>query len=186
MRYDDLKRIKTLIIVAALVMTAVILAACGRSSSEQATGSSSSASWAVPPYSDVAALGEGSDLIVIAKESDHSIEYRHELAFTHSYMKISKVYKGDAECGDVVDVLLTGDTHEEGYASRAGELPYILEDREYVLFLFKSPEDEEYGQYYLISGGYSGIAEISGDRFVSLSDSNKELVKGFKDYLNSL
>ena len=149
-------------------------------------GISVSASWTGPSYREVSALGDDSDLIIVGKVFSSLEEDRKGLTFTRHVIEIKKVYKGEVKIGDTVELVQTGGRSADGFSNAPAEVPLLDSEKEYLLFLYETEPNEIYGQYYLITGGFRGVAEIKDDKCIAVSSENSSMVNQFERYLKEL
>jgi|GEM_PF-2983043 len=137
-----------------------------------------SASWATgSDIVDVKTLFDSADVVAVGKVCDSIPELRVDVVFTMEVVELETVYKGSVTADERIEVLFTGGSFENYYSAPIQELPLLEQGKEYLFFLELSPEDEVYGQYYLICGGYKGIAEVDGSKYISLSKENEALIE---------
>jgi len=157
------------------------------SDNASASRSSASASWTSSEYfSNVESMGSASEFIISGHVVDSFTEMRGSLVFTHFQIYADEIYKGEAKNGDVFDLLITGGNYGDYHTAYAEDLPELKVDTEYLLFLYKTPYDERYGEYYLVRGGFRGIAEISEEGYIPLAESNASFAKNFSEYIDKL
>ena len=177
-------RIKSMI-VAFLVATLLLL--CTGCSFGQSKGSNnsggSSASWA-EGFSNVNEMLDATRDVITGTVISNSTEIRHDIVFTRNQIQINKVIKGSLNSGDIIEVLQTGGRDGETVTPAFAEIPLLSLDSEYVMFISQTEPDELYGQYYLIRGGYQGIAEITNKNTIEpLSEANKVFVEGLGSFI---
>jgi hypothetical protein len=146
-------------------------------SEEPKRGSATYVSW-TELFSSVDEMEEASDIGIIGVLSESVPEVRENVVFTRNIVEVKEVYSGDVQVGDYVEVLQTGGTYENISTPAFSEIPLMEPDKEYALFLKETEPHEEYGQYYLIAGGYQGFAEIS----TVTQKKNPEELTEFTDY----
>lgn len=120
-------------------------------------------------------MAKSSDIIVKGKVCDSIPEQRADLIFTMQYIQITEVVKGSININEEVQVLQTGGTIGNIYTEAFSDCPLLTKGEDYILYLKQSEVSEEYGQYYLISGGYQGVAEVEGNNLEVISNSNEIL-----------
>lgn len=125
------------------------------------------ASWSAT-YSSVEEMINNSDLIILGELVDSSTELRHDLVFTHEYIKVNSVLKGTILAGETIDVLKTGGTYGNISTPAINGVPLLseilsdrIDSRNILLCLELTDPDPIYGQYYLIAGGYQGFGIVN-------------------------
>lgn len=147
-------------IMLAVVILLIALAGCSESAEKPVRGSSTSVSWSDKGYQSAEEMISGSDAAIIGEVTDSYTEVRNNIVFTRQVVKAITVNKGELKEGDCIEVLQTGGTDGGMETAPLSEVPFMEHGKEYALCLRFSQPSEKYGQYYLISGGYQGIAEI--------------------------
>jgi hypothetical protein len=151
-----------------------ITSACAKEEpvvSEEVSTTTVEVSW-VNNYVDFEGLIDASDLIIVGKLIEHVPEKRHDLIFTKEQIEIKKVVKGDNVLEDAIEILFTGGVLGDEESPTITDAPLLEEDKQYIFFLQYADEG-----HYLISGGYQGYAEYSGDTF-NLSGKHIEGMNG--------
>lgn len=129
-------------------------------SSEPMKGASTSATW-TEYFESVDEMAENADIGIVGVLYDSETELRSDIVFTRNIVEVVEVYSGDVQVGDLVEVLQTGGVYGDISTPAFSEVPLMEKNKEYALFLSETEPHEVYGQYYLIKGGYQGIADIS-------------------------
>ena len=165
-------------IMLAVVILLIALAGCGNSAEKPVRGSSTSVSWSGKGYQSAEEMISESEIAIIGEVVDSYTEVRNNIVFTRQVVKAITVYKGELKEGDCIEVLQTGGTDGGMETAPLSEVLFMEHGKEYALCLRLSQPSEKYGQYYLISGGYQGIAEIA--------PSSKENDIAFTDYFTDV
>ena len=155
-----MRKEKKLIKLAAAFLCMIALAGCGESKEKPVRGSSTSVSWS-EGYQSAEEMISKSDAAIIGEVTDSYTEVRNNIVFTRQVVKAITVYKGEVKEGDSIEVLQTGGKDGGMETAPLAEVPFMERGKEYALCLRFSQPSEKYGQYYLIAGGYQGIAEIA-------------------------
>jgi len=100
-------------------------------------------------YDSLNELAANSDQFVTGTVVRQTTELRHDLYFTHSFISDTN--------GDIYDVLQTGAVINGIEHNIPYDTPLMCLGQSYALYLKQTEYDEQYGQYYLISGGNQGI-----------------------------
>lgn len=162
---------KRIILAITLVLSVCVFASCAANNM-----SSSSGSWH-SHYDTAEEMMEEADLIITGVMVDSYTELRIDTVCTRNIIEVMEVYSGDIQVGDTIEVLQTGGKYENVTTPAFSEIPLLEYDKEYALVLRLSDPDEQYGQYYLIMGGYQGVMEITKSGCESLSKENAEFAK---------
>lgn len=141
------------------------------------------ASWS-DHYSSKEEMAEKSDLIIIGKLVEGIPELCWNLVFTRNQVEILAVYSGDAQIGDVVEVLQTGGKYEGEYeeydTAPFAEATLLSAENTYALFLRQTEPDARYGQYYLIMEGYQGVSTISTEEIAMIQEQPSLIIDVFQ------
>jgi hypothetical protein len=166
------------------IILVVILASCGfilfKVSESSENISSTSVEWR-SHYDTVEEMAEDADVIILGKVVSTYTEERYDIVFTRDVIKVTSVISGDVQVGDSIEVLQTGGEHDGKTTSVPSDLPLLKKKKEYAMFLELTDPNEQYGQYYLVMGGYQGIAKVTRKGFESLADKNDEFVESFDE-----
>ena len=150
-----------LTVVALSFIMLIALVGCGKSAETPESGFSTSVSWSDKRYQSAEEMISESEVAIIGEVIDSYTEVRNnKMVFTRQVVKVITVYKGELKEGDSIEVLQTGGTDGGIQTAPLSEVPFMERGKEYALCLRFSQPSEKYGQYYLILGGYQGIAEI--------------------------
>lgn len=147
------------VMVCGVVWGAIWLGGAAEHEEQPVRGSSVFVTWS-ESFSSVREMEAAADLGIVGVLAGSETELRGGVVFTRNTVEVVAVYSGEAEVGDFVEVLQTGGEYGGVSTPALEELPLMEADKEYALFLKETRPHEEYGQYYLIAGGYLGIAEI--------------------------
>jgi len=101
-----------------------------------------------------------------------SPELRKDLVFTNVYVSVDSVIFGNIKEGDVIRLLQTGGRIDKLFTPAPTEIPVLEVGVQYELFLQSNENDNRYGQYYLITGGYQGVLEIDENDVYTLSEND--------------
>ena len=153
--------LKKQVLFATLVLTSVLLlVGCSSdNNAEPKRGSSTSVSW-TEGYANVSEMEAAADIGIVGILSDSETELRGNIVFTRNTVEVVAVHSGNVRVGDFVEVLQTGGEFGDISTPAFSEAPLMEANKEYAMFLKETEPNEEYGQYYLIAGGYQGLAEI--------------------------
>jgi hypothetical protein len=135
---------------------------------------SASADW-IDHYNDFNSMASAADLIIKGKKVDSYPEQRADLIFTKQVIEIKKIYKGDLNIGDKIEILQTGGTINNITTLPIEEAQLLDNNGNYLLLLRKSSEG-----HYLILGGYQGVGLIKDDENVIFNDANTEFTNDLK------
>lgn len=125
----------------------------------------SSATWN-DHYDDINELSYSSDIIIKGTLESSSTQLRNDVVFTMNSVKITDVISGDIKKGDIIEILQTGGTYKNIYTPPIESVPLLENGESYLLYLNLTEYHPTYGQYYLISGGYQGLALVNDKGFV--------------------
>lgn len=123
-------------------------------------------------YTSVNDMESASDLIAYGKVISTEPELRGDLVFTRNYVSITKLIKGKISIDDEICILQTGGTYGDIYTPAFEEAPLLEDGSEYKLYLKLTDQDDKYGQYYLISGGYQGVLKNIDGNEIPVSSEN--------------
>lgn len=171
------KKAVSFILTLALIAGAITLFGRPENRKPSNLGTASSASWS-EHFSGVEEMEEAADIGIVGVLADSKTELRGGVVFTRNTVEVLYVHAGDVQAGDFVEVLQTGGVYGTLSTPPLAEAPLMEENKEYALFLKETTPHERYGQYYLIVGGYQGIAEISG----AAPPASEEKADAFADY----
>lgn len=146
------------------------LGACGADPQPKAL----SISWS-SHFDSAEALRDASDLIIRGVVTDSRVEKRGSLELTRHTVRIAELIRGEIGAEAQIDLVQTG---SEAFGVPE-ELPLLEKGAEYLLFLEQTDPDPRYGQYYLVTGGYQGIARQDGESLVPLAKENADFVSSF-------
>lgn len=138
------------------------------------------ASWS-EHFDGINDLTDNSDIIIRGLLESSSTHLRENVVFTMNEVKITEVISGDINEGDIIDILQTGGIYESIVSPPIESTPLLKDGESYLLYLKLTDYHPKYGQYYLISGGYQGLALINDRGIVRPMDSNNEIFNG-KNY----
>lgn len=126
-------------------------------------------------FSSEKEMKEAADLIAVGTVVSAETELRGgRMVFTRNYIKLDSVSKGSKRSEEIIPVVQTGGTYGEHITYAPSEIPLLEVGAKYKLYLYITEYSEEFGQYYLILGGYQGIQKINKDGGTSvLSPQNK-------------
>lgn len=171
------KKVISLVVIITLLITTLsvpVVASSVVSKEDNLEGlsCSTSASWK-EHYASEVEMRESSDIVICGTVISSEPELRNDMVFTMNYIKVNLVETGNIEVDAVIPVLQTGG-NVLGYSTPAiSEIPLLEVGEEYKLYLSLTEYSEEYGQYYLISGGYQGVAKVKNNgSLMTLSDEN--------------
>lgn len=153
------KTFSLILAAAVMICAAVWFLDTGNTDKEPVMPSTVSASWS-EHFDSVNEMEAAADIGIVGVLSDSKTEVRGSLVFTRNIVEVVAVHSGDVQIGDYVEVLQTGGEHGNMSTPAFSELPLMEVNKEYAMFLKKTPPHEKYGQYYVISGGYQGFVEI--------------------------
>ena len=140
---------------------------------------SSSASWS-EHFSSITEMEGDADIGIVGVLTDSRTELRGDMVFTRNVIEVLYVHSGNIQVGDSIEVLQTSGKHGILSTPALSEVPLMEENQTYALFLKETKPHEKYGQYYLIAGGYQGIATVP-DTTVRAADSGST----FTDYFSN-
>ena len=107
-----------------------------------------SADW-VDHFNDFNSMTRAADLIIKGKKVDSYQEQRVDLIFTKQIIEIKKIYKGDLNIDDKIEILQTGGTLNNITTLPIDEDQLLDNKGNYLLLLRKSSEG-----HYLILGAF--------------------------------
>ena len=131
-------------------------------------------------FDSVEEMYDASDLIIRGIVIDSNIEKRRNLELTHNTIRVTEVISGEIKVNELIDLVQTGSKT----FGAPDELPLLEKSEEYLLFLEHTDPDPRYGQYYMVMGGYQGIAQQDGTTLVPLADENPKFVDAFSRVMN--
>ena len=147
------------------------------------SGTSSSVSWTEHYYS-VDEMVERADIVALVKAVGSKAELRSDMVFTREEFQINSIIKGNFTAEDKIEILFTGGNTGTIRVPPPEDIPLPELNQNYLIFAYETAEDPTYGQYYLLVGGYQGIALINNDGALeSLSDLNIEMVNEMSSIL---
>ncbi|MDR1116639.1 MAG: matrixin family metalloprotease [Oscillospiraceae bacterium] len=147
----------------------------------------SQATWS-EMYSSNDEMLSAADIVVIGEVVSQTLQQRHDLIFTLQNIEITEILEGSTD-SSMVSVLQTGGNFNGIYTPPISEAPLLDIGDTYVLAL-SYVESDVYGEYYIIMGGYQGVAKfdstpleesaanaisILDDNFISLKDNRSSL-----------
>jgi hypothetical protein len=133
-----------------------------------------SADW-IDHYSDFNSMASAADLIIKGKKVDSYQEQRVDLIFTKQIIEIRKIYKGELNVDDKIEILQTGGTLNNITTLPFEEAQLLDNNCNYLLLLRKTSEG-----HYLILGGYQGVGLINDNENVVFNDANTEISSELK------
>jgi len=110
-------------------------------------------------YENFDSLIKDADIVIQGKKIDSYAEQRVDLIFTKEVIEINKVYQGDVNIGDKIEILQTGGILNGIETEPFSEAPLLEDDGQYLLLLQYTKEG-----HYLILGGYQGIGLIEDNQ----------------------
>ena len=135
-----------------------------------------SASWS-NTYQTLSDLQSASDIIIKGYLISSIPEQRHDLVFSKELVGISQVIKGTIKSNNV-EILQTGGNLNGLVTPPIESAPLLRKNTEYLMYL-QYVKDEQYGEYYLITGGDQGLFEMSKDgELVTYADVSRSLING--------
>lgn len=168
-----------------LFVAILVLAICVLTSCTKENVTTASASWH-SHFDSVGEMVEDADLVITGVMVDSYTELRVDTVCTRNIIEVTEVYSGDVQVGDTIEVVQTGGVYGDITTPAFSEIPLLELDKEYALILRLSDPDEQYGQYYLIMGGYQGILEITDTSYQSLSEENAAFANDMAGVLTDL
>lgn len=100
-------------------------------------------------YENIAELQNDADIFITGTVVSQEVEQRHNLYFTHSYIQAAN--------NKIYDVLQTGAYISDNPRNIPNDFPLMENGKTYTMYLTQTEYDDEYGQYYLITGANLGI-----------------------------
>ena len=123
-------------------------------------------------FSDLSEALESTEYVIEGKLVGTYTEQRGHIVFTRNKIEVVRVILGEVEQGEVIEVLQTGGRNEKVATIPPSECPLLDDSSSYLLLLDKSEMQEDYGQYYVVKGGYQGMARLSGKDITPLVEEN--------------
>lgn len=177
------KTFPVLLAVAVIVCGVVWLRGAGDNKEEPKIGYSISATW-TEYFDSVGEMEAASDIGIVGILSDSNTEVRGNIVFTRNIVEVVEVHSGDVQVGDFVEVLQTGGEHGNKSTPAFSEAPLMEANKQYAMFLKETEPHDEYGQYFLIAGGYLGLAEIPAASSPQAMGETVEFTDYFADNFN--
>ena len=167
---------KLISIAVGLLLLAAAYALIEMANPGNAEKTSVSASWS-DHYRTVEDMVAQSDLCIIGVVVSSGTELRNGMVFTRNHVEIQEVISGNLEAGETIDVLQTGGQYGSITTPPISDAPLMDQDSSYALCLRQTKPHWKYGQYYLVMGGYQGMAALP-------ASSNKQ-ESTFNDYFRA-
>ena len=144
------------VLIAIAVCTTMVHGVGNNKSGDDECHNSVNISWA-RKYETEAELESASELIIEGTVASTYTELRNDIVFTNVNINVEKVISGDIKPGDMVRVLQTGGIYKESNTPFPLEFSPLLLSHTYRLYLYHADNNDEFGDYYLVSGGYQGV-----------------------------
>ncbi len=136
---------------------------------KEMTYSSIEMSWSGPFYDNLEDMQSASDLVVLGTPT--SIEGAKGIGIvSYVTIQIDETIKG--EHLDSIILYQYGGTYKNETTLPPSELPLLEVGEQYLLYLKKSIKTEREDWYYMISGGYQGVAKNKDGDFLALTEAN--------------
>lgn len=113
-------------------------------------------------FDNINEMLEGSDLVIKGMVVEGNPEIRQGVPFTRQKIQVEDILKGVVKKDEIIEVLQTGGEYE-GSFMMVDALPLLSKGDSYFLCLKQTDPDQRYGQYYLIAGGFQGVAQLGDD-----------------------
>lgn len=132
-------------------------------------------------YDNIQELTNNADVIVKGRVLSSEPQIREDMVFTMNHLEVQEIMQGTTlNNASIIDILQTGGSMDGIITEPIKEAPLLKPDQDYILYLKLTEYDEVYGQYYLIEGGYQGIAYIDEKEIIPVSSENSI----FEEYNN--
>lgn len=127
-----------------------------------------------PVFMSMEDMVSKSTLVVYGKVSGRSDAFKFSphragspMAYTDVYFEPIQVLKGEAEQNQLPIRILGGTV--DGITYDSDTEPKLIDETEYVLFLYTPQEESSEDEYYYVCGINQGCFKKSGESFVSIS-----------------
>lgn len=119
-------------------------------------------------------MEKNADVVITGTLSSHKTELRTDVVFTLNCIKIESIIKtnNNISVDQTIQILQTGGTYDNFTTPAFCDCPLLQYKKEYKLYLKYINKTESYDDYYLILGGYQGVAILENDELTPISDSN--------------